>query len=150
MPVTRHLVKPRSPLIVILASALFVVGCGYSHIADFEEPTLVTRLEIHDGQNKLLWRIDCKDHMPVPAVDYAVAPQGFVQVFPVAGPPRHLRGGEPLLLVYTTADRWTRHEGVAVGDSAFKGGGWLSGPLARKTPEDVFVATQMPISKLLE
>jgi hypothetical membrane protein len=38
---------------------------------------------------------------------------------------------------------------AAVGNSAFKGGGWRSGPLARTSPDQVFVKTPMPIREPL-
>src|SRR5271169_3795774 len=75
---------------------------GYHHIADFEEPVSVTRLELHDREHRTLWRIDSPSPRRLGFVDYGIVPSGFHQVFPIAGNPRPLIPDEPLLLIYTT------------------------------------------------
>src|SRR5712691_10959549 len=101
----------RAEWLLALACVVELLACGYRHIADFEEPTAVTRMELRDANNGLLWRIDSSKPKRLGFVDYGIVPEGYVQAFPANVPPRPLRDGEPLLLVYTTADNWTRHEG---------------------------------------
>ena len=138
----------RAEWLLALACVVALVACGYRHIADFEEPTAVTRMELRDGTNGLLWRIDSSTPRRLGFVDYGIVPEGYVQVFPAVGPPRPLRNDEHLVLVYTTPEYWRRHAGAAVGTAAFRGGQWQSGPLARTSLDKIFVETPMPIAEL--
>ena len=113
---------------------------GYHHIADFEEPTLVSRLELHDDAKNVLWRIEAPSPRRVSSIDYGVVPKGFTQVIPGNGQPRPLTEGEALLLIYTTDTGWCRHGGVAVGAAAFRGGGWFAGQLSNTPVSTVFSA----------
>ena len=111
---------------------------GFHHIADFEEPTPVRRLEVHDGAGTVLWRIDAQQPVVVSSVDYGVLPKGFRQVTPPHGQPRPLTPDEPLLLAYTSDTWWCRHRGKAVGIAAFMGGGYFRGQLSNTPVDDVF------------
>jgi hypothetical protein len=111
---------------------------GYHHIADFEDATVVTRFEVHDRHDNVLWRIDATRPVEIGTIDYGVVPAGFRQILPLSGKPRVLAPGEDLLTAYTTPTDWMRHEGAAVGTSAFKGGAWSAGRLSNTSLGRVF------------
>jgi len=126
------------------------VGCGKAHVANFEEPTSILRLELHDQQNQVLWRLDAAPPGRVEQVDYGVVPVGFTQTVPKSGKPRALTPGEPLLLIYSMPDGWVRHRGQAAGSDGFRGGFWLAGPWPGTTPAEVFVEGLHTIDHLPE
>ena len=124
--------------IYLVYTCLYCAGVfGYHHIADFEEPTRLTRFEVHAG-HEVLWRIESRNPPSVKVLDYGVVPLGFRQTVPAGERPRPLRSGEDLLIAYTTPTYWTRHDGAAVGAAAFKGGSWYSGPLANMPVSEIF------------
>ena len=135
--------------IALVAAGLWLVGAtlsvlycagvfGYRHVADFGGATDVTRFEVHDRNGKVLWRVDATGLEKVEAIDYGVVPGGFRQVTPLSGKPRMLTPGESIRIAYTTHTGWTRHDGSAVGTSAFKGGSWFAGQLSNTPVSEVF------------
>ena len=121
-----------------ITALLFIWRCGASHLTNFSEPLEVVRLELHDVQNRVLWRIESVSPRLLPQVDYGVVPSGYRQVIPDGAPPRQLRNRERLLLIYSMPNGWLRHWGEAAGDHNFRGGLWLAGPWPGTTPAEVF------------
>jgi hypothetical protein len=120
-------------------------------IADFEGQAPITRLELHDLQNRVLWRIDATDKTSrLEEAMYGAAPPGYVRQIPASGEPRRLKRGERLLLIYGTPDSWTRHWGWATGPSSFRGGVYESGKWFNSTPSDVFAEGMNSIDHLPE
>jgi hypothetical protein len=108
------------------------------HVAEFEVPTAIVRLEMRDGKGETLWRIDSVQGRKLETLDWGLVPSGYRQIHPAAGPPRPLREGESLMLVYVTGTDWSRHEGQAVGTSGFLGGFYAQGTLSNTPLEKVF------------
>jgi len=108
------------------------------HVAEFEVPTAIVRLEMRDGKGETLWRIESAEGKELEMLDWGLVPPSYRQVYPPAGPPRPLRAGEPLMLVYTTETSWSRHEGQAVGTSGFLGGMYAQGTLSNTPIEQAF------------
>jgi len=123
---------------IALALCLLLACRARPHAALFEGPTVVTRLELHDRHNQVLWRIDAVTHEPVQLVEYGSVPPGFKQTVPGRGRPRPLHPGEPLLLIYAMPSGWTRHSGHANAADSYSGGGRLSGPWCGTTAAEVF------------
>ena len=132
---------------VALLSSL---SCRPTDLTNFEEPMEVTRLELHDVQNNVLWRIESAGPRRLSQVDYGVVPTGYRQVIPGGARPRRLQNRERLLLICSMRGGWLRHWGEAVGDRSFRGGVWLAGPWPGTTPAEVFAEGFKSIDRLPE
>ena len=141
----KHLFRRAAALALLVTS----LGCTASRFVEFDGPTVLTRFEVHDASNRLLWRLDGDGSVGVVAFDFGVVPPGYSQVFPSSAAPRDLVDGEPLLLVYVWLHRgapwWNRHWGSASGAHGFDGGVWRGGPLEGTPLETVFEPGEHPI-----
>ena len=128
------------PRHLALALALLIAGsCQRTeNLVTFDQGTVVSRLELHDRDNRVLWRVDATSTHTVREVSYGVVPAGYTQVTPTRGVPRPLRAGEPLLVIYGVPTGWVRHWGQAAGSAGYLGGAYLTGPWCGTSAAEVF------------
>jgi len=134
--------RQQGVVLFVLAMFSLLPSCSREtltpHVAEFEVPTAIVRLEMRDGKGETLWRIESAEGKELETLDWGLVPPSYRQVHPAAGPPRPLRSGEPLMLVYITGTSWFRHEGHAVGTSGFLGGFYAQGTLSNTPIEKAF------------
>lgn len=135
------MVKRRTVVTITFVSILVFIGCGMPGACDkavcFETPLVVNRLEIHGTCGERIWALRGDGKTATGDISYGSAPRGYQQIFPVSAPPRNLRPGECVVLLWNDRDHFTRHWGVAASRGAVDYGAWMSQPV-KGSPDKLF------------
>ena len=80
-----------------------------AHLFESDAPEALSRLEITDEANSVLWAIENTGSAQVTVIDYGNTPSGFRQLYPSGTRPRLLNAKEPFLVAYSVPGQgWAR------------------------------------------
>ena len=110
-------------LLLLLIGSAFFCACRVPVEPFFvlSGPKDLTRFEVRDGEDEVIWAISAEEPQNVSAIYYGVVPEGFVQVSPEGEiVPRELEDGEVLVTTTVTERREFEHIGFASGTHSFR------------------------------